>query len=148
MHHIQTVSVIVRDGGQVLMVQQPTATDASYWFLPGGRVHNGEFLHDALRREVEEETGLLLGDTLTLAYITHAIGADTTLLALVFEADAYRGRIRLGDPDGLVREATFIPVMEAVHRLADCPDDYMRDPLRDYLRGHSQQGAIHYFRLM
>jgi len=35
----------------------PHVPDARFWFTPGGGVEAGESLHDAARRELEEETG-------------------------------------------------------------------------------------------
>lgn len=44
--------------GALLMVQRAHEPGKGLWSLPGGRVKHGEFLADALRREVREETGL------------------------------------------------------------------------------------------
>lgn len=44
--------------GALLMVQRAHEPGKGLWSLPGGRVERGEFLADALRREVLEETGL------------------------------------------------------------------------------------------
>jgi len=52
------VSGVVRDGDGRLLLQQ--RTDIGLWGLPGGAVEYGECVTDALRREVEEETGLTI----------------------------------------------------------------------------------------
>ena len=50
-------AVIVRDD-ELLMVKRGNDPGKGLWSLPGGRVEAGEYLADALRREVAEETGL------------------------------------------------------------------------------------------
>lgn len=50
-------AVIVRDD-ELLMVKRGNDPGKGLWSLPGGRVESGEYLADALRREVAEETGL------------------------------------------------------------------------------------------
>ena len=50
-------AVVVRDGS-LLMVRRARDPGKGLWSLPGGRVQKGEYLSDALRREVSEETGL------------------------------------------------------------------------------------------
>jgi len=52
------VGVIVRRGGQVLLVQRGKPPSEGRWSLPGGMVHLGESLRDAVEREVSEECGL------------------------------------------------------------------------------------------
>lgn len=40
------------------MVQRANDPGKGLWSIPGGRVETGEFLSDALKREVAEETGI------------------------------------------------------------------------------------------
>jgi ADP-ribose pyrophosphatase YjhB (NUDIX family) len=48
---------IFRDG-KVLLVRRARSPGKGFYSLPGGRVEHGESLHEALKREVDEETGL------------------------------------------------------------------------------------------
>jgi 8-oxo-dGTP diphosphatase len=51
------VSAILRRENRLLLVRQEKP-GREYWLLPGGGVHAGESLVDALRRELAEEVGL------------------------------------------------------------------------------------------
>lgn len=50
-------AAIFRDG-KVLLVRRARSPAQGFYSLPGGRVEFGESLHQALTREVDEETGL------------------------------------------------------------------------------------------
>ncbi|HYN36618.1 MAG TPA: NUDIX hydrolase [Actinomycetota bacterium] len=52
------VGAIVLREDNLLMVRRGNEPGKGLWSLPGGRVEHGEYLADALRREVSEETGL------------------------------------------------------------------------------------------
>jgi ADP-ribose pyrophosphatase YjhB (NUDIX family) len=52
------VGGIVIDEGKVLLVRRGREPLKGYWSIPGGAVNTGEPLEAALRRELQEETGL------------------------------------------------------------------------------------------
>lgn len=57
------VFAVVQRGGLLLMVQNERCIGGRTvrtWDLPGGQVEPGELLHEALARELDEETGLRL----------------------------------------------------------------------------------------
>ena len=56
------VSVLVREGGRVLLVKRARSPLQGYWSLPGGHVEGGERLAEAAAREVREETGVVVAD--------------------------------------------------------------------------------------
>lgn len=57
--YLAVSAAIVRDG-HVLIVRRARSPAEGLYTLPGGVVEAGETLHDALRREVREETGLTI----------------------------------------------------------------------------------------
>jgi len=58
---VSSVLAIIPTGkDRILFVLQKTGPYKGWWLLPGGRVKFGETVSDAVVREVEEETGLLV----------------------------------------------------------------------------------------
>ena len=57
-HPVVAVGAVAVNDGAILLVRRGQPPGEGRWSLPGGRVEWGEALTDALRREVEEETGL------------------------------------------------------------------------------------------
>jgi 8-oxo-dGTP diphosphatase len=56
------VGVLVRDDGRFLLTSRPPGkVYAGYWEFPGGKVEEGETIEAALRRELIEEIGVVIG---------------------------------------------------------------------------------------
>lgn len=55
------VSAAIFRNDRLLLVRRARKPGLGVWTLPGGRVEFGESLHQALNREVQEETGLTIG---------------------------------------------------------------------------------------
>lgn len=53
-------AVISNDAGQVVLVRRGQPPRLGQWSIPGGKLEWGESLKDGLRREIGEETGLVV----------------------------------------------------------------------------------------
>ncbi|MGH2747759.1 MAG: NUDIX hydrolase [Actinomycetota bacterium] len=79
------VGAIVTDGERLLMVRRAKDPGRGLWSLPGGRVERGEYLGDALSREVKEETGLDI-EVEGFAGILEVVGDESHYVILDFLA--------------------------------------------------------------
>ncbi len=145
--HGQIGAALIRRGDDILLVRQtdPLA-GVSSWSLPGGQVEPGELPHEAMIREVLEETGLQVLDPGRLLYANAGVDPGTGVrgTAWVFEVRAWRGQLqtRPDDPEDPVTEARFFSLEEATRRLEELPRPGMRDPILAHLRGEMEPGAL------
>lgn len=59
------VGVLIRPGGEFLLTSRPLGkVYQGYWEFPGGKQESGETVEEALRRELLEELGLVIGPVL------------------------------------------------------------------------------------
>lgn len=140
-----TVSALIRRSGEILLVHQFRKQDPyPNWFLPGGRLEHGELIGEGLAREVREETGLDVIEVGPLAYVTQTLDTreSTQSLAFVFEIDDWIGEVKVDDPDGVVSEARFCSLDEALALLEKMPWHSMRVPLQAYLRDEHRAGTV------
>lgn len=79
-------AVVVKDDA-LLMVRRGGDPGKGLWSLPGGRVERGEYISDALAREVKEETGLDVSAG-ELIGIFEIVGDDHHYVVLDFAAEA------------------------------------------------------------
>jgi 8-oxo-dGTP diphosphatase len=75
------VGVLIDSKGCVLLTRRLKGTDlAGYWEFPGGKVEGGESVQTALARELEEELGTRIGETVPLMTVSHDYGEKQVLL--------------------------------------------------------------------
>ena len=81
------VAVVVTHARKVLFGRRKTASGGLEWQLPGGWIKMGESPQQAARREVLEETGLLLRDLGFVGTTSNVFSAHNHSISLYFEAE-------------------------------------------------------------
>jgi ADP-ribose pyrophosphatase YjhB (NUDIX family) len=95
-HSVSVAAVVTDDAGRVLVVQR---RDNGQWQIPGGVLELGESIPSGTRREVQEETGLVVEpERLTGVYKNLRLG----VVALVFRANVVAGTARPTDESAAV----------------------------------------------
>ncbi|MEU8360447.1 NUDIX hydrolase [Nonomuraea sp. NPDC048882] len=90
-HSVSVAGVVVDRRGQVLLTKR---ADNGEWQAPGGVLELGEGIHEGLRREVLEETGLEVEpEALTGVYKNIPRG----IIALVFRCKPIGGKLQETD---------------------------------------------------
>lgn len=97
--HLGIKGLIRNHEGDILLLevnkQKLNQAKESYWDIPGGRIQRGETVEQALRREIEEETGITeltniqpFSMALSNIRIPQQDGNDVGLILWVFTCDA------------------------------------------------------------
>ncbi|WP_019429757.1 NUDIX domain-containing protein [Limnohabitans sp. Rim47] len=77
------VGVLMQTDGQFLLTSRPDGkVYAGYWEFPGGKLEAGESVEQALRRELQEELGITIGET--QAWKTQMVDYPHALVRLHF----------------------------------------------------------------
>jgi 8-oxo-dGTP diphosphatase len=96
-HSVSVAAIVVSDDGRVLITQR---RDNARWEPPGGVLEIDESIENGLRREVREETGLVIEpEGLTGVYKNMTQG----IVALVFRCHVVDGITRATDEVSQVR---------------------------------------------
>jgi 8-oxo-dGTP diphosphatase len=125
--HIVSVSgYVINERGETLLVR--TAWRGDTWEMPGGQVEEGEPLHEALQREVWEETGI---EAEPLGITGVYFNASSSIVNLVFRAEITGGELR---PSSETPEVRFVPLTpENLDHYVTRP--YFRQRTLDAMRG-------------
>ncbi|MFI8952246.1 NUDIX hydrolase [Streptomyces sp. NPDC053750] len=143
---VQLVIGIIRRDDEILLVRESLGTGGEMlWSLPGGGVEDGELLHEALRRELQEESGLLVGDPVRTAFLMHIDSEQhPSALAAAFEIDEWAGDLTPQDDD--IEQAAFFPLPDALKLLGELDSATQREPLVGYLTGAIAPGTTWLYR--
>ena len=90
-HSVSVAGVITDDHGRALLIQR---ADNRRWEPPGGVLELAESIHDGLRREVREETGL---DVEPIALTGVYKNITKGIVALVFRCKVTGGHLTTND---------------------------------------------------
>lgn len=120
----------------MLLVQNRRMDGSLDWSPPGGviEVSRGESVRSGLTREVEEETGIRVLEWEGPVYRVEALAPDLgwRMRVEVHRAVAYTGDLAVGDPDGIVVAARFVPAEAWEDHLSAC-HPWVREPLSAWL---------------
>ena len=113
-----TDAVIFDDGGRILLQQR---MDNEYWALPGGAVEIGESVEQSVKREVLEETGLVVvikrlvgiySDPNCYAILSYPSGDVVHYVSIAFECQVTAGEIAISSESKAVR---YFPPSDLPH---------------------------------
>ena len=96
-HSVSVAGIITDDHGRALLIQR---ADNHRWEPPGGVLELGETIHDGLRREVREETGL---DVEPVALTGVYKNMNRSIIALVFRCKITGGDLTITDETAAYR---------------------------------------------
>ena len=95
---IPCVGAIITDAqGRLLLTKRGHPPQAGYWSLPGGRIEPGESDHEALVREVQEETGLRVNPGRLVGSVELPGSGDAILDIRDYAATVTGGNLSPGD---------------------------------------------------
>lgn len=127
---------IVRRNNEILLVKHNSEFGSKdFWTVPGGTANENENALQSVTRELKEETGLVVKNWKSIAYIAQHLNykRNWQSIVIVFESDNYEGNLTIADPDGDIIEVDFFPIEDAIELIKEIPFPVMRDPLIDYL---------------
>ena len=93
------VGVFVRKEGKILVGKRKGSHGAGTWALPGGHLEGGESFEECCKREILEETGLIIKNISPVVF-TNDVFQDEGFhyVTLFFTSDYESGELVVGEP--------------------------------------------------
>ena len=92
-----SVAAILFSEGRVLLVRRNIEPGIGQWCLPGGFIEAGETTHEAVVREVREETGLISAPGNLIDALSVIGGFYGNIIVLCYSAEILSGELRAGE---------------------------------------------------
>lgn len=103
-------AVVLDDAGQLLLVRRAREPGRGRWSVPGGRLETGESDHQAVIREVAEETGLVVEAVARRGFTDDPMPeVGRHYVTLFVECTVIGGQARIGEPDKATDLAWYTP---------------------------------------
>ncbi|PEC82526.1 8-oxo-dGTP diphosphatase [Bacillus cereus] len=111
-HRIYTMCMIQRNN-EVLLIKRPDRLGFPGYIAPGGKVDFPESIVKAAKREVKEETGLLVSN-LSFKGLDEYVNPKENVRYMVFNywTDSFDGELLMNPPEG---ELLWVPIDEALN---------------------------------
>lgn len=77
------VAALIEKNDKILLIKERLEDNKEHWIVPGGTVEFGESLEEALKREIKEETGLVV-DAVKYIDFTEAIYVNYDYHTVIF----------------------------------------------------------------
>jgi acetyl-CoA carboxylase carboxyl transferase subunit beta len=117
------VGVVLVEDGSILLVKRGHDPGKGLWAVPGGKVRPGERLEDAARREVLEETGLVV-EVAQVVWVGEHIDPGYHIVLIDFAGTVRGGDLAAADDADEVRwvplaDTGKYPLTETMYDLID-----------------------------
>ena len=104
--------MIVRDGRVLMVHERSRRHNREWWTLPGGGIEPGETAEEAVRREVLEETGLVVEEVRYLLDTPYPSGMTSVFSVTVADGEPVLGTA-VGGPDAVGLDWIALPDVDA-----------------------------------
>lgn len=130
----RAAAVIVRDGA-VLMIHERSVRPGAreWWTLPGGGIEPGETAEEAVRREVLEETGLVVKDATYLFDAPYPSGMTSVFAVTVEDGEPVLGVAEDG-PEAVGIDWVALPAVATAPGTVAVPPMILAVPTTDRRR--------------
>ena len=140
-------TIVINERGEIPLIRQfRTTTGKWYWEIPAGCARDGENILDTARREVEEETGLVVKDVMLVTKSSNLLDpskSDEDYGVAVAKPKGVTSR-HLDDQEAIDDSVVWMPMDEVYSRLHY--QMAMGEPFLDGLEmsGHSMYALLAY----